>query len=285
MSIKLDAYHPLSHLGQLLYKDSVAQRDAKIARDTEEAKQRSATDAQARLQLQKALDPALLIGAFGDPPKFAEGTEFEYLFPKDGSQTGASAPTSIGAFLTKSQQGALAGLPGAESRVQLEQKPFEERMNRLSDYQRGAGVLTTAVPQARDLIHQLGQMLGVAGPGVTGPLEMLGRIKGMDTKRLRQMIDSPERVELEMLLEQLGHVSQSIREALPGGIKSFPDLPTSADSPAKIQTAVRQLERLIQVSEKYTAFARYAQQQAQQRNYQMMPEDFESIFEIAVTGG
>jgi len=93
MSIKL-----VSHLGELLYKDSVAQRDAKIARDTEEARQRSATDALAREQRIKALAPQTLMQALGYPSRVASGTGLEDLFPQTGQPTEQSdQPTGVGA--------------------------------------------------------------------------------------------------------------------------------------------------------------------------------------------
>ncbi len=280
MSIKLDAYHPLSHLGQLLYADGVAQRDAKIARDTEEARQRSATDAQARLQLQKALDPALLIGAFGDPSKFAKGTEFEYLFPQDASQT-ASATTSIGDMLTVPQQKALAGLPGAPTEVDIELIPKKQAAEQLANYVTGLSTQRMLLPQANRLLRLIANSLGAAGTGATTITEIFDGVRGVDMGRLTEIIKSPQKYVLDNQMQQLGHVANSLRASMPGGIATFPEFPTSAESPEKVKAALQNFEQLFKVSQRYSELVREAQQIAAQMRKTLTLEDHEELFAMA----
>jgi hypothetical protein len=281
MSIKLDAYHPLSHLGELLYKDSVAQRDAKIARETEEARQRSATDAQARLQLQEALDPRLRIDALQDPRKFSEDTPFANLFAQGDSQTGPSDPTSIGDMLTVPQQKALAGLPGAEKEVAIEQIPKERAAEQLANYVTGLSTQRMLLPQANRLLRLIANSLGAAGTGATTITEIFDGVRGVDMGRLTEIIKSPQKFVLDNQMQQLGHVANSLRASMPGGIATFPEFPTSAESPEKVKAALQNFEQLFNVSQRYSELVREAQQIAAQMRKTLKLEDYEELFAMA----
>lgn len=279
MSIKLESYHPLSHLGEMLYKDSVAQRDAKIARETEEARQRSATQAAAREQRQKALDAPLKIGALQDPRRFAKGTPFEELFAVE--TVDEDSPGGLAEVISPAQRRALAKLPGAEAEVTFEQIPLQQAQQQLAAYETGLSTQRMLLPQANQLIRQVSGLLGAAGTGATTFTEVLQGLKAIDTGRLTEIIKSPQKWQLDNSMQQLGHVANSLRASMPGGIATFPEFPTSAESPEKVKAAIANFERLFNVSQKYSQLVREAQQLSAQRRIPLGRDDYEEIFSMA----
>lgn len=279
MSYTLQQYNPLSHLGQLLYQDSVAERDARLQRETEFARQQAATDALARQRQIEAVDPALRVQGLQRPAQVARGIpQYEGLFEEE---VVTGAPRGLGQMLTPATQRAMAGLPGGEAAVAAEQAPLIQRGQQAAQYQAGVSNLRMITPQVSHLIRQLSGLTGAAGTGASTLTEVISGIKGIDSKRLGEIINSPERRELDLMLEQLNHVASTLRQSLPGGVQAFPELPTSAESPEKVKSAIRQLERLVKVSAKYSDLVRRAQDMAREDGAELGPDDYEDIFVAA----
>jgi len=244
MSIKLESYHPLSHLGELLYKDSVAQRDAKIARDTEEARQRSATDAQARLQQMKAVDPALRMRGLRRPSTVAAGTPLAEVFAE--SETTEPAGSGLSEMLRSTAEtldvdpdvyeASLLGLPGAEEYIkgQIGTRFGAEREAQKADIgtvQKATQDILTAAKDARRSQLEIDQALNLLDKTGTGMFSLDGlSALPVSSPILQTALAQLRSPEGERLRRFLGNRFKDIRESAFGGRIFAAEVPAALDA-------------------------------------------------------
>lgn len=271
MAYTLQQYNPLSHLGQLLYQDSVAERDARLKQETERSRIQAETDAYQTQAQVDALRGQIGLRAMRDPASVAQGTRFADVFgaglggmiAPSGAETATSvsAPGEYEQFISTlaKQYGvpvevvmaAYMGVPGAQEDLKARisrQSAVEqtEQTEQVKQVQQAETALVQGAQRAARTLAEMDRATQLLETTGTGPLSIQG-LANLPTdstafKLFQAQLRSPEAETLKRLLaNRFGDIRQSafgdrlFASEVPAALDLVPDL---LDRPEVIKAAI-----------------------------------------------